>query len=76
MPGRPLDRIAPKGNSRHGSWHLWADSGYAGAKLKSALAERGPGPVTGIGRRPNGIKGFTVPCPPGGSGQPVIPGVA
>jgi len=41
---------------------LWADGGYAGPKPGAALAARGPGPVTGIVRRPRETGGFTVPC--------------
>ena len=39
---------------------LWADGGYQGPKLASALKKLGIGPVLGIVNKPKEIKGFTV----------------
>lgn len=39
---------------------LWADGGYAGPKLKAALAERGLGSILEIVHKPKEVKGFTV----------------
>ena len=39
--------------------HLFADGGYAGEKLQSAM-EKTDGPIIEIVKRPDGVKGFVV----------------
>jgi len=41
---------------------LWADSGHGGDRLRERLAGMGVPDALEIVRRPNGTRGFTVPC--------------
>ena len=41
---------------------LWADGVCTGPKLEAALAERGPGGILEIVRKPKETSGFSVPC--------------